>query len=145
MALAVDNPTRQSFVPELVPPAELPNAIGLSSAIFQLARILGPALAGVLIVAVGTGVCFALNAVSFVFIIGALLMMRTGELHRGAPLGREKGQLRDGLRYVWRTPELRSMLLLTLIVGHVRDQLAGRAAAAGEDHVRRRTPRSTAG
>ncbi len=117
MALAVDNPTRQSFVPELVPTAELPNAIGLSSAIFQLARILGPALAGVLIVAVGTGVCFALNAVSFVFIVGALLMMRPGDLNREAPLAREKGQLRDGLRYVWCTPELRSVLLLTLVVG----------------------------
>ncbi len=117
MALAVDNPTRQSFVPELVPPEDLPNAVGLSSAIFQVARILGPALGGVLIVAVGTGVCFVLNAVSFVFIIAALLMMRTRELHRGAPLGREKGQVRDGLRYVWHTPELRSTLLLTLIVG----------------------------
>src|SRR6476619_4113916 len=72
LALAVDNPTRQAFVPEMVMPADLPNAIGLSSAIFQLARIVGPALGGVLIVAVGTGVCFALNAVSFVFIIGAL-------------------------------------------------------------------------
>ena len=82
-----------------------------------MARILGPALGGVLIVAVGTGVCFALNAVSFVFIVAALLMMRTGELHRGAPLGREKGQVREGLRYVWHTPELRSTLLLTLIVG----------------------------
>ena len=117
LALAVDNPTRQSFVPELVPPEDLPNAVGLSSAIFQVARILGPALGGVLIVAVGTGVCFALNAVSFVFIVAALLMMRTGELYRGAPLGREKGQVREGLRYVWHTPELRSTLLLTLIVG----------------------------
>jgi MFS family permease len=117
LALAVDNPTRQSFVPELVPPQDLPNAVGLSSAIFQVARILGPALGGVLIVAVGTGVCFALNAVSFVFIVAALLMMRTSELHREAPLGREKGQVREGLRYVWHTPELRSTLLLTLIVG----------------------------
>lgn len=117
MALAVDNPTRQSIVPELVSSSELPNAIGLSSAVFQLARILGPALAGVLIVAVGTGVCFALNAVSFVFIIAALLMMRPADLNREAPLGREKGQLRDGLHYVWRTPELRSLLLLTLVVG----------------------------
>ena len=117
LALAVDNPTRQSFVAELVPAEDLPNAIGLSSAIFQLARILGPAVAGVLIVTVGTGVCFALNAVSFVFIVAALLMMRTGELYRDAPLRREKGQLRDGLRYVWHTAELRSILLLTLIVG----------------------------
>ncbi len=117
LALAVDNPTRQSFVPEMVAPAGVPNAIGLSSAIFQVARILGPAIGGVLIVAVGTGVCFAINAVSFVFIIGALLLMRTGELHRGAPVERDGGQIRAGLRYVWRTPELRSTLLLTLIVG----------------------------
>lgn len=117
LALAVDNPTRQSFVSELVPAEELPNAIGLSSAIFQLARVLGPALAGMVIVASGTSLCFIINAVSFVFIIGALLMMRPAELHRSTPLGREKGQLRDGLEYVWRTAELRWILLLTLVVG----------------------------
>jgi MFS family permease len=117
MALAVDNPTRQSFVSELVPPADLPNAIGLSSAIFQLARVLGPALAGVLILAGGTGICFVLNAVSFTFVIGALLMMRPEELHRSAPLGREKGQLKEGLQYIWHTAELRWILLLMLVVG----------------------------
>jgi MFS family permease len=117
LALAVDNPTRQSFVSELVPADDLPNAIGLSSAIFQLARVLGPALAGVLIVVSGTSLCFVLNSVSFIFIIGALLMMRPDELHRSPPLGREKGQLRDGLQYVWRTAELRWILLLTLVVG----------------------------
>jgi MFS family permease len=117
LALAVDNPTRQSFVSELVPAADLPNAIGLSSAIFQLARVLGPALAGVLILAGGTGICFALNAVSFGFVILALLMMRPGELHRSKPLGRQKGQLTDGLRYIWETAELRWILLLMLVVG----------------------------
>src|SRR5215218_3142213 len=114
MALAVDNPTRQSFVSELVPAADLPNAIGLSSAIFQLARVLGPALAGVLIVAGGTSICFALNAVSFTFVIGALLMMRPEELHRSKPLGREKGQLRAGLHYIWETAELRWLLMLVV-------------------------------
>jgi MFS family permease len=117
VALAVDNPTRQSFVAELVPAADLPNAVGLSSAMFQVARVVGPALAGALIVAVGTGVCFAVNAVSFLFIIGALLMIRTAELYRDAPLGKAKGQLRDGLLYVWHTRELRLILLLTLVVG----------------------------
>ena len=141
MALAVDNPTRQSFVSELVPADELPNAIGLSSAIFQVARILGPALAGVLIVVVGTGVCFVLNAVSFVFIIGALLMMRTGELHRDAPLGREKGQVRDGLRYVWQHARAALHAPAHPDRGHLRHQLTGRAAAAGEGHVRRRRGR----
>jgi len=117
LALAVDNPTRQSFVPEMVTAPELPNAIGLSSAIFQSARIVGPAIGGVLIVAVGTGACFALNAVSFAFIVAALMRMRPSELHRDAPVPRHRGQIRDGLHYVWRTPELRSTLLLTLIVG----------------------------
>ena len=117
LALAVDNPTRQSFVSELVPPTDLPNAIGLSSAIFQLARVLGPALAGVLIVTSGTGICFALNAVSFAFVIVALMMMRPDELYRSAPLGREKGQLREGLHYIWHMAELRWILLLMLVVG----------------------------
>jgi MFS family permease len=117
MALAVNNPTRQSFVSELVPMTDLPNAVGLSSAMFQLARVVGPALAGVLLVAGGTGVCFALNSVSFVFVIAALLMMRPEELHRSAPLGREKGQLREGLTYIWETAELRWVLLLMLVIG----------------------------
>ncbi|HEX9505342.1 MAG TPA: MFS transporter, partial [Acidimicrobiia bacterium] len=114
---AVDNPARQSFVPEMVTPPELPNAVGLNSALFQVARIVGPAVAGVLIVAVGTGMCFAINAVSFIPVIGALLLMRPAELYRSAKVERAKGQVRDGLRYVWHTPELRSTLLLTGIVG----------------------------
>jgi MFS family permease len=117
IAQAIDNPARQSFLPEMVTPPELPNAVGLNSAVFQLARIVGPAVAGVLIVAVGTGMCFAINAVSFVPVIGALLLIRPAELYRSAKVERAKGQVRDGLRYVWRTPELRSALLLTAIVG----------------------------
>jgi MFS family permease len=117
IAQAVDNPTRQSFVPEMVTAPELPNAVGLNSALFQVARIVGPAIAGVLIVAVGTGLCFAFNAISFIPVIGALLLMRPAELYRSAPVERAKGQVRDGVRYIWRTPELRSTLLLTAIVG----------------------------
>jgi MFS family permease len=117
LALAVNNPTRQAFVSELVPAPELPNAIALSSAMFQLARVLGPAAAGALLVAGGTGVCFALNAVSFGFVIAALVMMRPEELHRSAPVGREKGQLREGIQYIWHTAELRWVLLLTLVIG----------------------------
>jgi MFS family permease len=71
----------------------------------------------VLIVLGGTSLCFVLNAVSFVFIIAALILMRPDELYRGAPVGRQKGQLRAGLEYVWHTAELRSLLLLTLVVG----------------------------
>ncbi len=117
LAQSVDNPTRLAFVSEMVGPDDLSNAEGLNSTLFQLARIVGPAIAGVLIVTIDTGPCFLVNAVSYLAVIAALLAMDTRELHRGAPVARDKGQIRDGLRYVWRTPELRSLLLLTLIVG----------------------------
>jgi MFS family permease len=116
-AQAFDNPARLSFVSEMVEPNDLSNAVALNSTLFQVARILGPAVAGVLIVVVDTGPCFLLNAVSYVAVIGALLAMDTSSLHRGAPVAKEKGQIREGLRYVWRTAELRALLLLTLIVG----------------------------
>jgi MFS family permease len=115
--LSVDNPTRQSFTPELVPAAELPNAIGLMSANMQVSRVLGPAVAGVLIVALGTGACFVINAVSFVFVIAALVALRPADLNPSVRVARAKGQVRDGFRYVWHTPELRSILFFTLIVG----------------------------
>ncbi len=116
-AQAFDNPARLSFVSEMTGPADLPNAVGLNSALFQVARIVGPAFAGVIIVLVGTGVCFALNALSFVAVIGALLLMDPKQLHRHAPLARAKGQIREGLRYIRATPELRSILLMTAVVG----------------------------
>jgi MFS family permease len=117
VAQSIDNPTRLAFVPEMVGPADLSNAVGLNSTMFQLARIVGPAIAGVLIVTIDTGPCFLLNALSYVAVIGALFAMDTSTLHRGAPVAKEKGQIREGFRYVWNTPELRSLLLLTLIVG----------------------------
>lgn len=117
LALAVDNPTRQSFVVEMVGPEDLPNAVGLTSAMFQMARVLGPVVAGVLIVTVGTGLCFLLNALSFLAVIAALVMLRPEELHRGTPVGRGKGQGREGLAYMWRTRELRAALLATAVIG----------------------------
>ena len=117
LAQSVDNPTRLSFVSEMVGPDDISNAVGLNSTLFQGARILGPAVAGVLIVTIGTGPCFLLNSVSYVAVIIALLAMDTSALNRGEPVAKEKGQIREGLRYVWSTPELRSLLLLTLIVG----------------------------
>lgn len=117
IAFAIDNPTRQSIVPELVPARDLPNAIGLNSASMQSARIIGPAIAGVTIVGVGTGACFGVNAVSYLFIIGALLMVRPAEMHRGAPIARAKGQIREGFRYMWHTAELRTTLLILVVVG----------------------------
>ncbi len=118
LALAVDNPTRQSFVPELVEPAELPNAIGLSSAIFQVARILGPAVAGVLIVAGRhRHLLRAQRGVVHLHHRRAAHDAHRASCTATTPLGREKGQVRDGLDYMWQTAELRSTLLLTLIVG----------------------------
>jgi MFS family permease len=116
-AQALDNPARLSFVSEMVGLDDVSNAVGLNSTMFQMARIVGPAIAGVLIVAIDTGPCFLINAVSYVAVIVALLAMDTRELHRGEPVAKEKGQVREGLRYVWRTAELRSLLLLTFVVG----------------------------
>lgn len=117
MAITVDNPTRQSFVTEMVGTPELTNAVGLNSAMFNMARILGPAVGGVLIDAIGVGTCFALNAVSFIAVIGGLAMMRPQELFRGAPAPRARGQLREGMRYAWEEPTLRLVLGMIAIIG----------------------------
>ena len=114
---AVDNPVRQSFVSEMVGPDALPNAVALNSAMFNTSRILGPAVGAVLINLIDVGPCFAINAISFVAVIGALLMMRPGELHLGRPVERAKGQIREGFRYVWHSDELRTTILLMAVVG----------------------------
>ncbi|MDQ5816140.1 MAG: MFS transporter [Actinomycetota bacterium] len=113
----VDNPTRQSFAVEMVGPPDLSNVVGLNSTIFTSARMLGPALAAVLIAAFGVTVCFFINAASYVAVIGSLYAMRPEELHRSDPVPRSKGQLRAGVRYVWTRPELRSAILLVSIIG----------------------------
>ncbi|CAN5658408.1 MFS transporter [soil metagenome] len=110
---AIDNPVRQSFVVEIVGREDLPNAVSLNSATFNLARILGPALAGVLIAAIDTGPVFLLNALSFVAVIAGLLRMSAAELQPSDPTPRGRGQLREALRYVRRKPEL--MLPLTIV------------------------------
>lgn len=116
-ATVVDTPTRQAFVSELVGPERLANAVALNSAMFNAARVVGPAIAGGVILAAGTGACFAFNAVSYVAVIAGLTQMRKDELYRGAPAAKAKGQVREGLRYVASTPALRSTLLLVAIVG----------------------------
>ncbi len=116
-ATVVDNPTRQAFVSELVGLDKVANAVALNSAMFNAARIVGPALAGLIILVAGTGACFAYNAVSYLAVIVSLRLMRSEELHRGKPAPRGKGQVRAGLRYVWSTPELRSTILLVAVVG----------------------------
>ncbi|MGH8867243.1 MAG: MFS transporter [Actinomycetes bacterium] len=111
---ALDNPVRQSFVHEMVGKDDLPNAVSLNSATFNLARITGPAVAGLVIAAFGTGVVFLGNAVSFAAVICGLLAMRVSELHVSDRVSRGRGQLREGLRYVRRRPDL--MLVLTTVL-----------------------------
>ncbi|WP_184989340.1 MFS transporter [Sphaerisporangium rubeum] len=113
----VEVPTRQSFVVEMVGRRDLPNAIALNSSTFNLARVVGPAVAGVLIYALGgTGPIFLLNAASFAAVIAGLSVMRKSELRTPERVARAKGQLREGLRYVWRSPELLMPILLVAFV-----------------------------
>jgi MFS family permease len=114
---AVDNPTRQSFVYEMVGPDRVVNAVSLNSVVVQAARIVGPALAGVLIATVGVVPCFALNALTFVAMILALRGMDPARLHAAPAAAREPGAIRAGLRYVRRTPELMVPLALMALVG----------------------------
>jgi MFS family permease len=116
-ATAFDMPARQAFVSELVGPDRLANAIGLNSASFNTARVVGPAVAGVLVGVVGIAPAFFANAVSYLAMIGSLLAMDQGRLHRRDPVERGRGQIRAGLRYVWATPVLRSTLVLVAVVG----------------------------
>ena len=113
----VDMPTRQSFVMEMVGRDEIANAVSLNSVLVNTGRVVGPAVAGLLIAAFGTGVCFLVNAGSFAAVIGGLLLMDPNRLQRASRVARGKGQLRAGLRYVWETPSLRTPLLLMLVVG----------------------------
>ncbi|MBK5219653.1 MAG: MFS transporter [Thermoleophilia bacterium] len=114
---AVDNPTRQSFVIEMVGPDRVVNAVSLNSVIVQAARIVGPAVAGILIATVGVVPCFAINALTFVAMILALLGMDPKRLQEPPVAARERGAIRAGLRYVARTPELAVPLALMALVG----------------------------
>ncbi len=116
MATVVDNPTRQAFAVEMVGKADLSNAIALNSAVFNLARITGPAVAGIVIGIVGTPTAFFVNAVSYLAVIVSLKMMRPSELHLADRVVRAKGQLREGLSYVRSRPDLvMTMVLIGLI------------------------------
>ena len=117
IVLAVDNPTRQSFVIEIVGADRLVNAVSLNSVLVQTARIAGPALAGVMIATVGVVPCFAVNIVSFLVMIVALRGMDGGGLSPAPIVARERGAIRAGLRYVRATPELAIPLALMALVG----------------------------
>jgi MFS family permease len=116
-ATAFDMPTRQAFVSEMVGPDRVTNAIGLNSAVFNSARVVGPAVAGVLIAAVGIAPAFLINAASYLAVIAGLLAMDPARLHRLPPVDRAEGQVRAGLRYVWANPVLRSTIALVAVVG----------------------------
>ncbi|MET9907221.1 MFS transporter [Streptomyces sp. NPDC006476] len=117
LATVVDNPARQSFVSEMVGPDQLQNAVSLNSANFQSARLVGPAVAGVMITGVGTGWAFLFNGLSFAAPIAGLLLMRARELHTVQRAPRGKGQLREGLRYVAGRPDLIWTIVLIGFIG----------------------------
>ncbi|WP_235884117.1 MFS transporter [Saccharopolyspora elongata] len=114
---AVDAPVRQSFVVEMVGSQQLTNAVALNSMTFNLARIVGPAIAGVLITAIGTGWVFLLNGLSSVAVVAGLALMDASALHRAKPPPKERGQLRAGLRYVRGRPDLLVVMVLVFFVG----------------------------
>jgi MFS family permease len=114
---AFENPSRQSFMLELVGPEHLRNAVSLNSVLVNVARSVGPAIAGILIATVGTGVCFLVNAASFVAVVASLATMDSRALNPTPPMPRERGQLREGLRYVRSHRELAVPLVMMGIVG----------------------------
>ena len=114
---AFENPARQSFMMELVGPEHLRNAVSLNSVLANVARAVGPAIAGILIATVGTGVCFLVNAGSFVAVLFSLSSMDTSALTPSTPTARTGGQLREGLRYVRSTPALVIPLVMMGIAG----------------------------
>jgi MFS family permease len=116
LANAIDNPARQSFIAEMVGTADLPSAIALNSVIFNSARIIGPALAGLAIAQWGTAIAFAVNAVSFLAVIGALLSMTTLGLPRPGSGRRMGSQIAEGVAYAVRTPRILLVLGLVLVV-----------------------------
>lgn len=119
VATACDTPARLSFVVEMVGPEDLPNALALNSAVVNAGRIIGPGIAGFVILTGGTGLCFVINALSYVGTIIAVTSMRKGDLQQPTPVARGKGQVRAGLRYTWATPLLRADMLLVACVSLV--------------------------
>lgn len=115
-ATVVEQPARQAFVSELVGSDDVANAVSLNSSVNNAARLVGPAVAGLLITTAGVAATFLLNAVSYVAVIAALLAMNVDLLRREAVVAPSRRQVREGLRYAWETPFVRAPLLLTLVV-----------------------------
>jgi MFS family permease len=111
-----DNPARQAFISEMVPPADLPNAVTLNSVSMNMARVFGAALGGVL-AAIGLALCFAINAASFIAVLASLAAMSAAKLYPARRAPRKKGQIRAGVSYVKRTPELLVPLIMIAVIG----------------------------
>lgn len=116
-AAAFDAPVRQTFVAELVGEADLHNAVALNSTSFNAARMIGPAIAGLTIAAVGTGWAFLLNGASFAAVLVSLACLRLATLRPIARAHRSKGSFSEGFRYVWRRPDLMAILVMLFLVG----------------------------
>src|SRR5436190_14200001 len=118
-AAAFDAPARQTFVAELVGEDHLSNAVALNSTSFNAARMIGPAVAGVMIGAVGTGWVFLINGASYAAVIASLLLLRRDQLHatHKAPRGRGLSALGDGFRYVWGRRDLQTMMVMLFLIG----------------------------
>lgn len=116
-AAAFDAPVRQTFVAELVGEKDLHNAVALNSTSFNAARMIGPAIAGLTIAAVGTGWAFLLNGASFVAVLVSLAFLRLGDLRPTAKAHRTLSGFTEGFRYVWRRPDLMAMLVMLFLVG----------------------------
>jgi len=118
-ASALDNPTRQAFVKEMVGPEDVPNAVALNSIVMNTARLVGPALGGLTIAAIGVAGCFTLNAVSFLAVMSGLLLMRPERFYEipSPPRGKMLAQIGEGLRYVVRTPDIALVMLLMAVIG----------------------------
>ncbi|MEQ1785645.1 MAG: MFS transporter [Acidimicrobiales bacterium] len=114
---ALENPTRRAFVTDLVDDLDVPNAVGLNSTLMTGSRVIGPAVAGALIAGPGIGWCFAVNAVSYIPQLGLFARMDRSQFRPAERVAKAKGQLRAGLQYVWREPDLRLPLLLVTAVG----------------------------
>ena len=133
---AFDAPTRQSFVVEMVGRDDLPNAVGLNSASFNAARLIGPGLAGLLIHWFGTGPVIIVNGLTYSAVLLSLWRMRPHELYSPTPAGRDKGMIRDGMRYLWRRPELMMVLVTLFFAGTfgLNFQLTSAMMATAEFH-----------
>lgn len=116
-AAAFDAPARQTFVGELVDQPDLPNAVALNSTSFNAGRMIGPAVAGLVIASVGTGWAFLLNGLSFFAVVASLCRMRVDQLYPKARVRQTKGGFTQGLRYVWSRADLRAMLIMLFLIG----------------------------